>query len=98
MPVWIIEMQSRNKWKEVDIKNRVCYYFDYIINGMKVNFSNSSLNKKLYETVSVYNISHKTPTDPKPLHNRFDKKDGCIISLDSKFKHFRRYDTIKTYW
>ena len=93
----MIEMQSKNKLKEVDIKNRVCYYFDYIINGVKVNFSNSSLNKKLYETVSVYNISHKTPTDPKPLHNRFDKKDGCIISLDSKFKHFRRYDTIKTY-
>ena len=50
-------MKSKNKLKETDIKNRVCYYFDDIINGRKINFSNNLVNKKLYENLSVYNIS-----------------------------------------
>ena len=50
-------MISKNKLKETDIKNRVCYYFDDIINGRKINFSNNLINKKLYENLSVYNIS-----------------------------------------
>ena len=46
-------MKSENELKETDIKNRVCYYFDDIINGTKINFSNILLNKKLYENISV---------------------------------------------
>ena len=38
-------MKSKNELKEFDIKNRECYYFDYIINGTKINFSNVLLNK-----------------------------------------------------
>ena len=38
-------MKSKNELKEIDIKNRGCYYFDYIINGTKINFSNVLLNK-----------------------------------------------------
>ena len=60
-------MKSKNKLKEIDIKNRVCYYFDDIINGTKINFSNILLNKKLYENISVYNILYKTPVGAKPL-------------------------------
>ena len=33
-------MKSKNELKEIDTKNRVCYYFDDIINGTKINFSN----------------------------------------------------------
>ena len=33
-------MKSKNELKEIDIKNRVCCYFDDIINGTKINFSN----------------------------------------------------------
>ena len=45
-------------------KNHVCSYFDDIINGTKIIFSNILLDKKLYENISVYNISYKTPTGP----------------------------------
>ena len=55
----------KNKLKETDIENRLCYYFDDIINGAKINFINVWLEKKFYENILVYNISHKTPTDPK---------------------------------
>ena len=80
------------KLKEIDIKNRACYYFDDIINGSKINFSNILLNKKLYENIPVYIISNKNPTGPKPWHIRFDKIDGFIISLDGKIKHLILFD------
>ena len=47
MPVKNIKMESKEKWKEVDIKNCTCYYFDYIISGTDINFSNILLDKKL---------------------------------------------------
>ena len=85
-------MESKDELKEIDIKNRACYYFDDIINGSKINFSNILLNKKLYENIPVYNISNKNPTGPKPWHIRFDKIDGFIISLDGKIKHLILFD------
>ena len=50
-------MESKNEFKEIDIKNHVCYYFDDIINGTDINFSNILLDKKSYENISVYEIS-----------------------------------------
>ena len=79
-------MKSKNKLKEADIKNGLCYYFDDIINGSKINFSNTLLDKKLYESISVYSISYKNRTRPKPLRIRFDKIYGFIISLAVKLK------------
>ena len=76
-----------NELKEIDIKNRVCYYFDYIISRTKINFSNIILNKILHENISVDNISCKSPAGPKPLRIRFDKIGGFIISLDGKVQN-----------
>ena len=64
----------------------MCYYFDDIINGTKTNFSSIFLNKKWFENISVYNISYKTLTGPKPLHIKFDKIHGFIIALNGKNK------------
>ena len=44
----------------------MCYYFDDIIDSSKINFNNILSDKKLYENISVYNISNKTATGPKP--------------------------------
>ena len=79
-------MESRNELKEIDTKNCACYYFDDIINGIDINFSNILLDKKLYENISVYNISYKTSTGPKPLPIRFDKIDGFIMIMDCLIK------------
>ena len=70
----------------------MCKYFDDIINATKLNFSNILLNKKLYENLSVYNISCKSPTGPKPLRIRFAKIDGFIIYLVGKIKHLVLFD------
>ena len=85
-------MKSKNELKEIDIKNPVCYYFDYIINGTKISFSNILLDKKWYHNISVYNISYKTLTGPKPFRIRFDKIDRFIISLDGKIKYLILFD------
>ena len=70
----------------------MCYYFDDIVNGTKINFSNILLNKKLYENISGINISYKTRTCLKPLRIRFGKIDVFIISLDVKIKHVVLFD------
>ena len=64
----------------------MCYYFDDKINGSKINFSNISLDKKLYENIPVHKVSHKIPTCPNPLRIRFDKINRFIVSLDIKTK------------
>ena len=79
--------ESKSELKEIDIKNRPCYYFDDIINGTDINFSNILLNKKLYESISVYEILYETSTGSKPLRIRFDKIDRFIMVLDGKTKH-----------
>ena len=63
------------------------YYSGDIINGTKINFRIILLDKKLYEDISVYIISYKTPTGPKPLRIRFDKVNRFVITLDGKIKH-----------
>ena len=70
----------------------MCYYFDDIINGTKINFSNILSDKKICENISVDNILYKTPTGPKLLRIWFDKIDGFIISLDGKIKHLILFD------
>ena len=82
-------MKNKNELKEIDIKNRVCYYLDGIINGTKINLSNILLVNKLYENISVYNILYKTLTSLKPLRIMFYKIDGFIIPLGGKKEHNR---------
>ena len=44
-------MECKNKLKELDIKNRTCYYFDDIIRFWDgdINFSDILLGKKIYK-------------------------------------------------
>ena len=85
-------MKSKNELKENGVKNVVCYYFDVIINGSKINFSNILWSKKLYQIISVYNISYKSPAGLIPWCIRFNKIDECIISLGGKIKHLVLFD------
>ena len=41
-------MESKDKWKETDIKNRTCYYFDDIMRVIDTDFNNILLDKKSY--------------------------------------------------
>ena len=74
MPAWIMKMESKNKLKEIDIKNRACFYFNDIITDI---YSVDILfDKIIYENILVYDILHKTSTGPESLRIRLDKIDG----------------------
>ena len=52
-------MESNNKLKEIDIKNRTCYYFGDIVKIGDFNCDYILINEKSYENILVYNISYK---------------------------------------
>ena len=81
-------MESKDKLKEIDIENHACCYFDDIIRGVDINFSNILLDKILYD------ISYKTSTSPKPFHIRFDKINGFIRVRGGEFRHLVLFDYI----
>ena len=47
-------MKNKDELKEIDIKNRACYYFDDIIRYFEINFDNILLDEKLYQNISLY--------------------------------------------
>ena len=84
-------MESKDL-KEIDIKNRTCYEFDNIIKDIDIYFSDILLDEKLYENISVYDISYKTLTGPKPLCIRLDEIDGFVRVSRSEFRHLVLFD------
>ena len=70
-------MDSNDDLNEIDIKNRMFYYFDD--NQIEdFNLDNILIDEKLYQNISIYNISYKTLIDAKSLRIIFDKIDGFI--------------------
>ena len=80
-------MQSKDELREIDIKNRVCCYFNDIINDIDIKFNDILLDEKSYKYVPVYNISYKTSAHPKPLRIGCDKIDRFIRVRGSEFWH-----------
>ena len=80
-------MESKDELKEIDLKFRTLYYSDDIIKDVVITFSDISLDEKLYENVSVCDISYKPSTGPKPFRIRFDKMDGFIRLHDGEFRY-----------
>ena len=76
-------MESKGELKEIDIKNRTCYYFDD--RDIDIDFSNILLNEKSYKTyiyILIYDISYKTYMGSKPLCIRFHEIDEFIKIYD----------------
>ena len=47
-------MESKDESKEIDIKNRTCYYFDDIMRDLDIDFDNILLEEKLYKKIRKY--------------------------------------------
>ena len=79
------------------LKNRTCYYFDYIIRfkDKGIDFSDVLLNEKLYikktENILIYDISYKVLTNAKPLRIRFDEIDG-FIEINERIRYLVLFD------
>ena len=68
-------MESQNDFKEFDIKNRACYYFDDTI---RIWDRDDKKSYETYKSILIYDISYKTSTGAKLLCIRFDKINGLI--------------------
>ena len=70
-------IDCNDELKEIDIKNRMPYYFDEIIKIEDFNLD-VLIDEKSFEKNLVYNISYKTLIDAKTLSIRPEKIDGFI--------------------
>ena len=52
-----MKMESNDKLKEINIKNRTCCYFNEKINIEDFDLDKILIDGKLYENILVYNIS-----------------------------------------
>ena len=51
-----VKMESKDELKEIDVKNRTCY-FDNIMRVGGISFSDILLDKKSHENILIYDIS-----------------------------------------
>ena len=49
-----------NKIKDIDIKNRTCYFFNDIINIENFNPNNIKIDEKSYKHILIYYIGYVT--------------------------------------
>ena len=92
-------MESKGKLKEIDIKNRTCYYFDDIMRAwnrdIDIDFSVIFSDEKLYKTknknILIYDILYKTSTSAKPLSITYGEIDG-IIKIHNEVRYLRLFD------
>ena len=85
-------MRNKNKLKEIYVKDCACYYFDDIITGTDINFTDILLGNKLYENISVYGILHEILMASKSLSISFNETGGFMMVLDGKIKHLVVFD------
>ena len=91
---------EKNEFKEVEIKNCTCYYFDDIIKLEDFNHYNILIDKK---SILIYGISYESLIDSKSFRFRFDKIDGFIriydgtryLTLSGSEKYDAIYDRIR---
>ena len=78
----MLKTESKNELKEIDVKNRTCYYFDAISKAGIFNVNNILIDEKPYKNILVYSILYKSLIESKHLPIRFDKVDGVIRAFD----------------
>ena len=59
----MINMDSNDEIKKINIKNCTLYYFKDMINIEDFHLDNILIDKKSYENILVFNISYKTLID-----------------------------------
>ena len=66
----------------MEIKNRICYYFDEPIKIEDFDLDNVLIDEKSSNNILACNSSYKTLIGVKPLRSRFDKNDEFIRACD----------------
>ena len=72
-------MKSNDQVKQINIKNRACYYFDDIIKVKDFDIDNILIDEKSNKNIFFCNISYKTLIGAKPVRSSLDKIDKFIL-------------------
>ena len=76
-------MGSNDILKEINIKNRTCYYFHDVIKMEDFDVDHLLTDKKSYENVLAYKIPYKSLISAKPLCIKFNKTNWFIRTYRS---------------
>ena len=79
--IYYKKVESKNELKEIDIRNRTCYYFDGIIRIKYFDLDNILIDEKLYENILFYSISYKSLIDSNPSIKPMDLLE-IMMELD----------------
>ena len=79
-----------NKFKDIDIKHRKCYFFHDIINIENFDLNNTKIDKNPYKNILIYYIGYMTNKDSKyvniynvnSLYLIFSKVNGCFKEIN----------------
>ena len=85
-------MESKDELKQIDIKNRTYSCYGDITEDVDTYFSDILYDEKLYENISLYGISYKTPMGSKALRIGLDKINEIIRVRVGEFKYLVLFD------
>ena len=74
--------EVNDELKEIDIKDRICYYFEDRIKFEDFDLDNILIDEKSWKIILVHNISYKTLIGARHLRIWFDKIDGFTTVYD----------------
>ena len=64
--------------REIDIKNRMYYFFDGMINIKNLYHNDIKTDGKLHKNIFIYYIGYVTPNSVKPLYLIINTANGYI--------------------
>ena len=64
--------------RKIDIENRICYYYDDIININDPDLENILLDEKSYKNMSIYHVTYAIPKSVKLSRVVFNEVNGYI--------------------
>ena len=76
---------SKNKIKETDIKNRMYYFFDDMINIKSLDPNKMKIDQKSYKNILIYYISYVTSNSVKPLYLIINNEMGTLMNIMNKY-------------
>ena len=70
-----------NKVKNIDIKNRIYYFFNDYIDTKKFDLNNIKTDKNIYRRILIYHIGYVTIKDSTKWIN-FNKVNGYVEEIN----------------
>ena len=65
-----------NSVKEINVRNRMYYFFDDMINIKNLDSKKIKINEKSYKNILTYYNSYETTNSVKPLYLIINKMNG----------------------